>query len=143
MSSHYQRVLVALDIYNSYDAVLNKALQIAEDKTQVHLLHVTFPQTSFEPYGLYLERDFTLEITEQAEQKLRDIADKNQLNKDHVYVKVGPAADMIHNTAEAIDADLIVIGTHGKSGMKLLLGSTANAVLHGVNTDVLAVRIKD
>jgi universal stress protein A len=37
--------------------------------------------------------------------------------------------------------DLIVIGTHGRSGIKLLLGSTANSVLHGVKQDVLAVRV--
>jgi universal stress protein A len=36
---------------------------------------------------------------------------------------------------------LIVIGTHGQKGLQLLLGSTANAVLHGAGCDVLAVRI--
>jgi universal stress protein A len=43
--------------------------------------------------------------------------------------------------AEKINADLIVVGTHGQSGLRLLLGSTANAVLHGVKTDVLAVKV--
>jgi universal stress protein A len=34
-----------------------------------------------------------------------------------------------------------VIGTHGQSGISLLLGSTASSVLHGSGCDVLAVRI--
>jgi universal stress protein A len=35
-----------------------------------------------------------------------------------------------------------VIGTHGRHGLGLLLGSTVNAVLHGLDTDALAVRIR-
>jgi universal stress protein A len=40
-----------------------------------------------------------------------------------------------------VHADLIVIGSHGRHGMGLLLGSTANAVLHGSPCNVLAVRL--
>jgi universal stress protein A len=38
-------------------------------------------------------------------------------------------------------ADLIVIGSHGRHGLQLLLGSTANGVLHLSECDVLAVRV--
>ena len=39
--------------------------------------------------------------------------------------------------------DLIVVGTHGWTGLRhLLLGSTANAIIHGVGCDVLAVRMR-
>ena len=37
--------------------------------------------------------------------------------------------------------ELVVIGTHGQKGLQLLLGSTANAVLHGAGCDVLSVRV--
>ena len=39
--------------------------------------------------------------------------------------------------------DLIVLGTHGQKGVQLLLGATANSVLHGSCCDVLAVRVFD
>jgi universal stress protein A len=58
-------------------------------------------------------------------------------------LKAGDAGDEIKQIANENNADLIVIGTHGRSGIKLLLGSTANAVLHGVHQDVLAVRVHD
>ncbi len=47
----------------------------------------------------------------------------------------------IHRVAEELGADLIVVGSHGRHGLALLLGSTANGVLHGATTDVLAVRV--
>ncbi|QQS53576.1 MAG: universal stress protein [Candidatus Competibacteraceae bacterium] len=47
----------------------------------------------------------------------------------------------ILDAAREHDVDLIVVGSHGRHGLALLLGSTANAVLHGAPCDVLAVRI--
>lgn len=47
----------------------------------------------------------------------------------------------ILGAAKEHGADLIVVGSHGRHGLALLLGSTANAVLHGAPCDVLAVRI--
>jgi universal stress protein A len=38
---------------------------------------------------------------------------------------------------------LIVVGSHGRHGVRLLLGSTANGILHHAKCDVLAVRIKE
>ena len=43
--------------------------------------------------------------------------------------------------AEELGTDLIVVGSHGRHGLALLMGSTANGVLHGANCDVLAVRV--
>jgi universal stress protein A len=48
-----------------------------------------------------------------------------------------------HDLAKAINADLIVAGTHGKQGLDLLEGSTANALLHGAPCDSLSVRVGD
>lgn len=47
----------------------------------------------------------------------------------------------IIGAAKDHNIDLIVVGSHGRHGLALLLGSTANAVLHGAPCDVLAVRI--
>ena len=56
-------------------------------------------------------------------------------------VRHGHPAEQIHGVAKELGADLIVIGTHGRHGFALLLGSTANAVLHGARCDILAVRV--
>ena len=46
-----------------------------------------------------------------------------------------------YRVAEEQSCDLIVVGSHGRHGLALLLGSTANDVLHGAPCDVIAVRL--
>ena len=64
-----------------------------------------------------------------------------KLNSDNCIIKEGRPAAEIHAACKGKDIDLVVIGTHGQSGLQLLLGSTANSVLHGSTCDVLAVRV--
>ena len=137
----YNTVLVPVDVFSDYSQILSKALRVTPDPKNVHLLYVAFPQTNVEPYGLFLERDYSQDVQEQAMTKLKDIAAINNIPDSNVNVEIGSPADEIHHLAEKLNADLIVIGTHGQSGLRLLLGSTANAVLHGVKRDVLAVKI--
>jgi nucleotide-binding universal stress UspA family protein len=55
----------------------------------------------------------------------------------------GPAAASILRYAKEIGAELIVVGTRGRSGLaRLALGSTAEAVLHGASCSVLVVRLR-
>jgi nucleotide-binding universal stress UspA family protein len=59
------------------------------------------------------------------------------------HVQVGPAAKGIARVARSVDADLVVVGTHGRAGMeRLLLGSVAERVLREVGCSVLVVRQK-
>jgi universal stress protein A len=45
--------------------------------------------------------------------------------------------------AEEIDAEAIVIGSHGFSGKKRILGATANKLLHGAKCDILTVHAEE
>ncbi|MEW9796912.1 universal stress protein [Alteromonas sp. CYL-A6] len=137
----YKTLLVAVDVYADYDVLIERAIQVAGHANACHLLYVAYPQSTIEPYGLYLERDFTDEVRQQAEKSLHEAARRFGIPENQLYVEFGSPADEIHHKSEKLKADLIVIGTHGQSGMRLLLGSTANAVLHGVKTDVLAIKL--
>jgi universal stress protein A len=137
----YQKILVAIDIYSSHESVLNKALNMANKPADLSLVHVTLPQVYFEPYGAAFRGDFVDDLRQQAEDKLTEIAERHGIPVSQIYANLGAPADEIHHVAKELQADLIVIGTHGKSGLKLLLGSTANGVLHGVKCDVLAVKV--
>ena len=56
---------------------------------------------------------------------------------------MGAPKNVIIHQAEKLKADLIIVGSHGRHGIQLLLGSTANGVIHHAHCDVLAVRIAD
>jgi universal stress protein A len=137
----YQRILVAIDVYSEYDHVLKRALSVATNANKLNVVFVTMPTTYFQPYINEVGGDYVAEIHKQAKTSLEEIAKKFGIPNDQVHLPVGNAAEEIHTLANDIDADLIVIGTHGRSGIKLLLGSTANSVLHGAKQDVLAVRV--
>ena len=47
----------------------------------------------------------------------------------------------IRSQATAVACDLIVVGTHARWGLALLLGSTTDGVMHGAECDVLAVKV--
>jgi nucleotide-binding universal stress UspA family protein len=56
----------------------------------------------------------------------------------------GPVGALIKNTAEELDAELIVMGTHGRSGIvHVLLGSVAEQVTREAECSVLTVRPKE
>ena len=138
---NYQRILLAIDIYSEYDQVLKRALSIAINSNLLSVVFVTLPTTYFQPYITEIGGDYVADIHKQAKNRLDAIAFNNDIPNEQLYLPIGNAAEEIHDLANEIDADLIVIGTHGRSGLKLLLGSTANSVLHGAKRDVLAVRI--
>ncbi|WP_288368232.1 universal stress protein [uncultured Alcanivorax sp.] len=60
-----------------------------------------------------------------------------------IDIRFGYAAEEIVRKAKDDGADLIVLGTHGRRGIRLLLGSTADRVLHHAPCNVLAIRIVD
>lgn len=139
--SSYQQVLVAVDLTAESKQVLAKAQAIANGAT-LHLVHVIEPLTY--AYGGDIPMDLSEvqnQLQQQATQQLAQLAQPLAVAKDHQHVLIGQPTSEIHRLAEEQGVDLIVVGSHGRQGLALLLGSTANGVLHGVKCDVLAVRV--
>jgi universal stress protein A len=85
--------------------------------------------------------DLEAQLGEELKQKLTTLGENLGIPSRHLHILNGSPAHEIHRFANENDVQLIVIGTHGQKGLQLLLGSTANAVLHGAGCDVLSVRI--
>lgn len=141
--SQYQKVIVAIDLSEESKQVAQRAQAIAGNSgSDLHLIHVIEP-LSF-AYGVDIPMDFSGlqdEIQAQATQQLERFAEQNNIDHDHQHIVLGRPEVEIHAMAEEIGADLIVVGSHGRYGLALLMGSTANGVLHGATCDVLAVRV--
>ena len=143
----YRKILVAVDLSSESDVVLNKAQLIADADAEIHLVYVQEPMdnvyvgivpqsAAFSGLG-----DLESQLGDELKQKLAALGEKFSLKPDHLHILHGSPAPEIHRFAEETGSQLIVIGTHGQKGFQLLLGSTANAVLHGAGCDVLSVRI--
>jgi len=81
------------------------------------------------------------EIHQQASQQLQRFGETHGIPAERQHIVLGRPEVEIHSTAEEVGAELIVVGSHGRYGLALLMGSTANGVLHGASCDVLAVRV--
>lgn len=144
----YRNILVAVDTTDETEEVFKAAQEIADDQeSTLAVVSVIRPITDFY-VNLYsiLEDDTGIGIESQALKHatawLADLATRNGVDASAVNVIVGTPAVEIRRMAEELDADLIVLGTHGRHGLGLMLGSTANAVLHGAPCDVLAVKVR-
>ena len=141
--SNYNKILMAVDLSEDSDTVAERALAIAHNNdAELHVIHVIEP-LSF-AYGGDIPMDFSGiqdEIHQQAEQQLAKFALKHGVDEAHRHVVLGRPEVEIHSLAEETGAGLIVVGSHGRYGLALIMGSTANGVLHGANCDVLAVRV--
>lgn len=141
--SQYQKILVAIDLSEDSTPVVQRARALAEASgAELHLIHVIEP-LSF-AYGGDIPMDFSgiqEEIHQQATQQMRRFADKNNVDEQHQTIVLGKPEVEIHGAAKELGIDLVVIGSHGRHGLALLMGSTANGVMHGASCDVLAVRV--
>ncbi|MAY72430.1 universal stress protein [Halomonas sp.] len=142
MSNEYRHVLVAVDLTKDSHKILERALQIADrNHAKLSIMH------TLEPLGFAYGGDIPMDLTsiqdqldDHAKQRLAEIADA-QVARDDQHVVVGMPDTEIHRFADEHDVDLIVVGSHGRHGFALLLGSTSTGVLHGAQCDVLAVRV--
>jgi len=144
----YKKILVALDFHSDNDQIVTKACKLVEeDSAELFLLHVNEPlAVAYSIDGMsFGEQVVALEssIREESVAKMVQVGLNLEVPESRQLICDGKPSAEIHRMVEENDIDLIVMGTHGQSGLQLLLGSTANSVLHGVSCDVLAVRIKE
>ncbi len=141
--SQYKRIIAAIDLSDESDAVLQRACEVAQQNSaELSLVHVV--EIISYAYGGEMSvdiADIQTQVENHAERRIKEIADKLDYPITQKLVATGNTGSEIHSVAQQLDADLIVIGSHGRHGISLLLGSTANGVLHGANCDILAVRL--
>lgn len=84
---------------------------------------------------------YTKKSREEMEPHIRELAESNDLPVKAFHVKRGPVEKVITSRAAKVRAQIVVMGTVGRKGVKArLLGNTAEKVLHHMKTDVLAIK---
>ena len=140
----YKNILLAADLTEENLQVAEKAVKLCKTyKAKLTILHVI--ESLNYAYGGDVPIDIT-DIQQQlqtaAQEKMDELCKQLDCKIENAILSQGGIESELHRIAEEQDSDLIVVGSHGRHGLALLLGSTANSVLHGAPCDVLAVRVK-
>jgi universal stress protein A len=144
----YRHVVAAIDLTQESQQVLDLAQTVGEqERAEMHVVHVIKPfQHAYAGINPATLSDvgvrFEQEADHQARIELRNLAMRRGLSEANMHVRHGTPSREIQDVVSEVHGDLLVIGTHGKAGVELLLGSVANAVIHGIRCDVLAVKIR-
>jgi universal stress protein A len=144
---NYKNILLAVDFYEHCEDVANRASDLAiKYQAKLSIIHVvdSVPITDAS-YGadIPFNMDITTELMAGAKKRLDKLAEKLGVAKDSLWLEMGSPKTEIIRVAKENKVDLIVVGSHGRHGLALILGSTANGVLHHADCDVLAVRLRD
>ncbi|TPE55683.1 universal stress protein [Maribrevibacterium harenarium] len=139
----FKHVVLAVDLTEESILVANKAVEICKafeaDLTIIHVIEsLNYAYGGDVPIDI---TDIQQQLQNAAHEKMTLLVDQLGIPVRETQVTQGGIESEIHRIAEDKAADLIVVGSHGRHGLALLLGSTANGVLHGAPCDVLAVRV--
>jgi universal stress protein A len=109
----------------------------------IHVLdNIPMPDTN---YGtvIALDQDSSYDLLEAEKAKLMQLGSKLSVDPANRWLVWGVPKQEIIEIAGQKQVDLIVVGSHGRHGLALLLGSTANSILHYAKCDVMAIRLQD
>ena len=141
--SDYRKIMLAVDLTEESLKVAKRANQLVQAfNAELHIVHVIEPLSL--AYGGDVPMDLSTvqeQIQDQAVAHLQEFSATLNVPESRQHLIFGRPDSEIQRTAEEAGADVIVVGSHGRHGLALLLGSTANGVLHGARCDVLAVRV--
>lgn len=143
---NYRHILLAVDFTEHNPPITERAHDLANKyQAKLSLIHVVenlpIGDATYGPIVPY-DIDLTEQLVTSARERLNKLAASLAVPEDRVCIEVGSPKAEIVRVAEERGVDLIVLGSHGRHGIALLLGSTAGSVIHHAQCDVLAVRLR-
>ena len=138
---HWNTILVPTDFSPSSDAALRLATVLARDsEARIVIVHVAEPRPAYTVAGVYASLPSGNEFQVENEQLAKSAPPDPAVRCERRFV-VGSPAEEIVRCANDLKADMIVMGTHGHTGLvRLLLGSVAEAILRHASCPVLTVK---
>ena len=142
----FQNILVPLDLSNQSTRAFKVALDVAKKYNSKVTLLTCIEVGAW--HHKYLDSRANSQLVKKQSkvikkyfEKLESLADKNNVSvKSQILTSESAVKDIV-NFAKSRKHDLVVIGSHGRTGFdKLLLGSVANGVSHKAKCPILIVR---
>lgn len=150
MSNPY-RILVGIDFQPTGDEALRMGVELAQviPSAELHLTTVVVERrTAPTAEELALDERLMAEASQKLKQYIADWGAKwtgGHVERPMVqHVRIGDAAEALHQVAVDVDADMIVVGTHGHRGLaRLMLGSVSERLVKLARVPVLVARTKN
>jgi universal stress protein A len=145
--AQYRRILLAIDLTEDSRQIAAQARDLATTlRAELEVVHVVEPLPLMVADAPEVMAPAVLqtqdEIARAARKRVQELALELGLAEGAAHVLVGNTQVEIVRTARERRADLIVLGSHERHGLSLLVDFTEDAVLHKAPCDVLAVRLK-
>jgi len=137
-------ILVPIDFSETADRALDYAIMLAAKlAARIHLVHViSIPSYGIPDLGVAVTSTMMESLVRDGQAALDRITEqrKGEATFGDVLLRTGDPRNMILEAVNDVGADLIVIGTHGRSGVaRVLLGSVAEAVVRTSPCPVVVV----
>jgi universal stress protein A len=142
----YKNILLAVDLHPSYDEyTTQRAVAFAkEHDAKLYIIHCV---EGIHAYGAAQGYQLIMEVEQQvameAKKALGELSTKYDIPATQQIIANGPPQRVVLEEAKGLNVDLIIVGGHGRHGISLLLGSTADGIMHHAHCDVLAIRAKE
>ena len=145
--SDYTHILMAVDFTESAEQILARALDIAEhNNAKLSMLHVVEYMPPVDYVNDPMVSNWVVddnEMLEQAKKSLQKFSKQHSVKNVDLNVQFGRPKHVISQFVKDQQCDLVIIGSHGRHGISMFLGSTASAVLHAMPCDILTVKLEE
>lgn len=135
-----ENVVVPVDFSDRSFAAVDTALEVVDDAAKIHVVHILHEPQSGHPDAIWVTIDHA-KRREHALGELQNRLSEQAYNGISLLVEFGEPGYRIAEVAEELKAGLIVIPSHGRTGVKhLLIGSIAERVVRHAHCPVLVLR---
>ncbi|OGT49925.1 MAG: hypothetical protein A3E82_07335 [Gammaproteobacteria bacterium RIFCSPHIGHO2_12_FULL_38_11] len=143
--SVYRHILLATDLSKHSNFLAKRAAEIAKATgaklSMIHVIaHAAIAYAG--EFTIPIDMEFENALKKQASVQLTKFGKKYKIPTKALHIAEGSVKLAVTDYAKKIKADLIIVGTHNRSGFEVLLGSQANAILHAAACDVWVIKTK-
>jgi len=133
-------IVVPFDFSDHSVAAVDTALEIADDDSQIHVVHVLQELHVADP-GVVWQTIDNDNRAEHATEEMRKRLEGEKYKDVELHIEFGDAGHQISDFAKQNNCELIVMPSHGRTGIKrLLIGSVAERVVRLSHCPVLVLR---
>ena len=137
-----KKILIAADVSPQTEKVILKGVELANNLNAQYAVVAVTDDSIVLPEGNFATLPELLDnFREQTKSFIKTILDNNDLKPSEVFFESGNPADIVIQTTSRWQADVLVVGTHGRSGLdRLLIGSVAEDIIRQSSVPVFVVK---